>query len=314
MEYNNPSHAIQNHYGQEIRVRSSKAGRPSAPQLPSAARHGNLDLTRVRYVNIGTGTKTDDLSERKRDVLASLVPSFIRTAIFLKETLTQIAVDSEKTAEVMRTFEAISHGDIIYDRFSAPNGVCFFKLDRWADLKKIEDLTKQYLAFESTKIDLERVAEDLASEYLELRRTEAFRSDPVSTTVEYPEPLRASARAERLVSAHVEEESIESQKLRHRMPALPSGEESGDSTVTDTTQQMINAGNGSRQSTPPSDLEETSLFPHTDLESEKATSTAQTTPSTVESKRPLSHTCHEPGTAPIFQAAASDNNTQITCP
>ena len=191
MQHNNPSHAIHDHYGQEVRVRKSK---PSAAPSRSSARHGTLDLTRVRYVNIGTGTKTDAVKERRRDILARLMPSMIRTAVFLKETLTQIAVDSEKTADWMRTLEKASHGDIIYDRFSAGNGVCYFKLDRYTGLDEIERLTKEYLEIESTQEELNEVAEGIVNEFLDSRRTDAADTCPV------PAPINTNLSREPLPS------------------------------------------------------------------------------------------------------------------
>ena len=168
MEYNNPSLAIQNHYA-HVGARSSRLSVTTIPK----PRHGELDLTRVRYINIGTGTKTDETPDRRRDVLASFLPSMIRMGVFLKETLTQIAVNSEHTAEMMEILERVSHGDIIYRRFSARNEVCFFKLDRYTDLHKIESLTLQYIEEQSTQDSLKTVAKAITDEWVARRRCHA---------------------------------------------------------------------------------------------------------------------------------------------
>jgi hypothetical protein len=169
MEYNNPSQAIFDHYDQARRVRVSRIGSITGAQPSSAAHHGDLDSSRVRYVNIGTGTRTEEQPERKRDVVASFVPLWLRTAIHLRETLTQIAVDAEKTAETMRLVERISHGMVRYHRFSADTGVCYFKLDRWAELENIESLTKEYLEKDHVQTKLKEVAEEIANDYLQGR-------------------------------------------------------------------------------------------------------------------------------------------------
>ena len=379
MEYNNPSFAIQNHYGKDNRVRSSKTPRPQSSPSPSpASRHGNLDISRVRYINIGTGTKTDSVPERKRDVLARLVPSFIRTALFLKETLLQIAVDSEKTADNMRVLQEVSHGDILYDRFSAGNGVCFFKLDRWADLDKIESLTEKYLAEDAAA--LQAVADEIAIEYVELRRAGAAHTDPVSSPARSAEHVIRSARTGRVMAtprmsglterqtsesnttplpsvetetvaeadethytpiAHTDatdiptrpigatglpaapepnnmfpeaSSSTETQQFEHHKPPLPN-EESEDSANTATTRQTIDTGASSmsRESTPPSDMEEAGQFSHKDPESDTATSTAQTTPSKFGTTQTSSHIYPDSGTAATFQAAVPNTVTSIAC-
>ena len=179
MQHNNPSLAIQKHYGQESRVQRS---RPSAVPR-SSDRHGGLDYTRVRYINIGTGTKTDAIKDRRRDILASFIPATIRQSIFLKGTLTEIAVDSELTAESMGTLETTSHGDIIFDRFSAGNGVCYFKLDQYTQLHEIVRLTNEYLREEGTQEDLNNVAEAIVKEFLESLRTDTANSHPVPALI-----------------------------------------------------------------------------------------------------------------------------------
>lgn len=95
MQYNNPSFAIEVHYREKYRTQNV---RPLTPSLSSEAHHNDLDLSRVRYVNIGTGTKPPGVQNRQRDRFASYLPSMIRTMVVLSHTLTQIAVETEKTA------------------------------------------------------------------------------------------------------------------------------------------------------------------------------------------------------------------------
>lgn len=310
MEYNNPSYAIQDHYGQENRVQSSKISIPlaTAPPSPSpTSQHGGLDISRVRYINIGTGTKTDFTPERKRDVLASLVPSVIRTTISLKETLTQIAVDSEKTADQMRVLQKVSHGDIVYERISANNGVCYFKLDRWADLDKIEALTVAYLAEKDTITLLRRVADELASEYVETRRAEAaITSNMANLSVRRVKSVhRRSVLEPNFVGPG-------SQQRGKPTPALPT-EESSKSVVTDATSQTMSTGIRSRQSTPPSDLEEAAPFPHTDRDMDGAASSVPKPLSKADSTRSSGHPSHDSDTAARLQAAAPDTATPTAC-
>lgn len=166
MEYNNPSSAIEYHYAQEVRVQNSKSR--GAP-----AHHGDLKFNLARYVNIGTGTKTDDVPERHRDAFAKLMPSFIRMGVFLKETLTQVATNSEHTAQIMKSYERVSHKEIVFERFSAGHGVCFIKMDSYSEMEKIETLTQKYLDEDKTKNMMNRVAEEIISDYLDGPRRKA---------------------------------------------------------------------------------------------------------------------------------------------
>lgn len=174
MEYNNPSAVIFAHCTQSIRVASSRRASYSVgPILPQAA-HSNLDFSNIRFINIGTGTKSDDLQPRRRDSLAKLVPTPIRMGIFLKTTLTQCAVESEKTANHMKVMAEVAGGSINlrWERFSADNGVCYIKLDKHKHLGQIEKLTRQYLKSPRVQRDLRRVGEEIAVEYLQRYRTE----------------------------------------------------------------------------------------------------------------------------------------------
>ena len=164
MEYNNPSQAIHYHYTEAIRARLTRTPSVTSEQLNAVACHDTLDFSRVRIINLGTGTKTSDLPERRRDILAALIPGFVRMGMFLKRTLTEIAVNSERTAGIMKAFEYVSKGDLKYERFSADNGVCYIKLDKYLELDEIRRLTLKYIDQQAAR--LERVADNIAEDYV----------------------------------------------------------------------------------------------------------------------------------------------------
>ena len=166
-ENNNPTLSIIQHY---VAYKRAEGAAPYV-DAPQNARHGDLDFTRVRYVNIGTGTKTDALA-RHRDSVASLLPGFIRMGIFLKETLTEIAVSAERDAAALRIMAHTSSGTMKYERYSADNGVCFIKLYKYKELPEIVRLTETYLEKDSVKKDMQRVAAEIAAEYLASQTTE----------------------------------------------------------------------------------------------------------------------------------------------
>ncbi|MCJ1322330.1 hypothetical protein MMC15_007678 [Xylographa vitiligo] len=118
--------------------------------------------------------------------------------VFLKETLTQIAVNSEHTAAMIKTLEQVSHGDIIYKRFSARNEVCFCKLDKYADLHKIESLTPQYNEEQSSEDSLKAVAKAIVEERIARRR---FRADQTNVTGVVDTPAHTSVSTEAVKSA-----------------------------------------------------------------------------------------------------------------
>ena len=191
MEYNNPSQAIHYHYTEAVRARAAR--KPSVTDDMNnlaAATHGTLDFTTVRFVNLGTGTKADSLPERRRDVLVSFLPGFIRMGVFLKRTLTEIAVNSEQTANVMGQLAWISKGDFCYERFSADNGVCYIKLDKYLELDKIASLTQEYIARETKRLN--RVAVEIATDYIQQHRPNDI--VPVATTRAVPEQAFLTAQ------------------------------------------------------------------------------------------------------------------------
>jgi len=135
MKYNNPSRTLYSRLDQARRVEVSKRTYTSPHTAASGSRHGDLDFSYIRYVNLGTGTQTSASPKRRREAFAKFVPGIIRMVVFLKETLQEIAVESETVAGDMAEFEHLTKGDIKYIRFSAGNGVCWIKLDKYRDLK-----------------------------------------------------------------------------------------------------------------------------------------------------------------------------------
>ena len=71
------------------------------------------------------------MDPRKREWLASLIPSFIRKGVFLKQTLTDIAVGSNFKIEMMREFQRMKPNKFMYEyeRFDANHRVSNIKLD-----------------------------------------------------------------------------------------------------------------------------------------------------------------------------------------
>ncbi|MCJ1245853.1 hypothetical protein MMC30_003057 [Trapelia coarctata] len=201
MQYNNPSVAIEHHYREKYRVQNIK---PLTPTQSSEAHHNDLDLSRVRYVNIGTGTKPPGMQDRQRDRFASLLPSMIRTMLVLSHTLKQIAVETEKTAEMMRLLATSSHGDIEYERFSAGHGVCFVKLDRYKKLQKIRDYTLAYLQEQSTQDSLQKVATEIATEHFQFHHAGgvAAIADPVNTPLPHSVPQTPTSPEQLLSAQH----------------------------------------------------------------------------------------------------------------
>ena len=165
MKYNNPSRTLYSRLDQARRVEVSKRTYTSPHTAASGTRHGDLDFSYIRYVNLGTGTQTSASPKRRREAFAKFVPGIIRMVVFLKETLQEIAVESETVAGDMAEFEHLTKGDIKYIRFSAGNGVCWIKLDKYREISKIEKLTQEYIRDPKTQNDLAKVALKIAKDY-----------------------------------------------------------------------------------------------------------------------------------------------------
>lgn len=189
---NNPSFAIYFHYTANERKKSTRPMAASADSAPPYSSHGDLDCSRVRFTNIGTGAKVDEVEPRNRDRLASLVPGFIRKGVFLKQTLTDIAVESENKAEMMREFQYLNPDIIMYERFDANHGVSNIKLDNYNALGEIREKTERYLEEQETKDMLEAVGWAIATDYVNTRPTNRQDMQPADlTTNKLQQPLKA---------------------------------------------------------------------------------------------------------------------------
>jgi hypothetical protein len=181
MEYNNPSHAIFDHYSEKIARRLSGNSELLVSNVPQD--HQGLNFCRVRFVNLGTGTKTDSLRPNEDSVWAQFIPGAFRMLAFLKRSLTEFATNSEGIAGQMRALARVSEGgvqDIRYERFSADNGVCFIKMDKYKKLDEITKLTEQYLERGDIQTQLEMLSKELALEYLEFQRSATHLAVPAS--------------------------------------------------------------------------------------------------------------------------------------
>ena len=190
MEYNNPSGFIFEHYTEYDLVSAARGRAGNVEKGERGARHAHLDLSRVRFVNLGTGDKPENAPPRKRDVLAELlVPRTIRMGIFLKETLTEIAVKSERVTNDMVTLARVSNADsefdVRYERFSADNGVCYIKLDKHKELQEIEARTIDYIKHATTQTRLNALGKDIAGDYLQ-KHPHVAATQPAPTTEPAP--------------------------------------------------------------------------------------------------------------------------------
>ena len=158
---NNPSFAIYFHYH---RIESKKSAGLAADG-PTYSPHGDLDCSSIRFTNIGTGAKADEVEPGKRDRLAGLIPGAIRKGVFLTQTLTEIAVNSERDAERLRHFQYLKEEVIMYERFDANHGVSSIKMDDHKALRAIRERTEQYLDEQGTKDLLKEVGSAIATDY-----------------------------------------------------------------------------------------------------------------------------------------------------
>lgn len=198
MEFNNPSFTIFDHYSEVCRVAESRRASVETQAGLIVPNHGNLNFTRIRIINLGTGTKPPGSNDHRPSILANLTPPAFRMAAFLRKTLTQMAVNSENTAKHMESLARVSRNtsscDVYYKRFSANNGVCYIKLDKFNELERITTLTQEYLASPEIQQALQRLAEDMAKDYLEAQSTVRSRNLTV--------PDRRSSHAPGPMSQH----------------------------------------------------------------------------------------------------------------
>lgn len=178
MEYNNPSEAIFNHYCKAAIVAgcysnadaTTNATNDTATDAVPLAHQCDLDFQTVRIINLGTGTKPATLPAPKREILANLVLPALRMGNWLKQTLTEAAVNSERVASSMRNLAFVSNFNptvhIEYRRFSADNGVCFIKMDKYEAIGEIRSLTEKYLGEDRIIKQLEQVAKEIAEGFI----------------------------------------------------------------------------------------------------------------------------------------------------
>lgn len=169
MEFNNPSHEIWRHYTQSISIAETKR-RSAATDIADSPDHpGGLDFSKVRFVNLGTGDQPNMTESRNRSSkFAILIPAPIRMMLSLKKKLTRMAVNSERIADVMCGLAKVAGGrfSIEYARFSADNGVCFIKMDKYKQMPEVKKLTGDYLATAKVQRRLRRLGSDIAKDYL----------------------------------------------------------------------------------------------------------------------------------------------------
>jgi hypothetical protein len=170
IKFNNPSLEIFYHYTQGNRTQDAWRGSISSTTDITSPSHGNLNLARVRIINLGTGTEPILSQYHQPGVLSNLVPPQIRYLAWLKRTLAKEATSSEETARAMSVFCRTSK--IKFERFSEDNGVCYIKMDKYKKLGIIQEKTDQYLNTPSVRDRLRRVARDIARDYLEANYTQ----------------------------------------------------------------------------------------------------------------------------------------------
>lgn len=192
LAHNNPSKAILFHYRRIALSKRKKIRTPGASSVPLYSAHGDLDCSFVRFINIGTGAKPSELEPGKQERLKAFIPGAIRQAIFLTQTLKEIAVSSFAEADSMRILETAEHGLLSYERFDANHGVSNVKLDDYRALGDLRTKTNLYLEEQETKDHIEEVATAIATEYFEAQPkqspdTEAV-SSPVEDSAQRPEP------------------------------------------------------------------------------------------------------------------------------
>lgn len=178
IEFNNPSWAIYYHYSEMIRVagsqRTSIASNAELFVGSSGASHGNLDFSRIRIINLGTGTEPAISRTPEPGFFAKLLPAPLRMAAFLKKTLTKTATTSERVAGHMRTLAHVSGASsqmaqIKYERFSEDSGICYIELDKYEQLEEIKAKTRTYLRTTRIQKQLKKVAAEIAKDYLDAR-------------------------------------------------------------------------------------------------------------------------------------------------
>ena len=132
-------------------------------------------------------SQTNALPPRQQDQLSKLVPGFIKTSLFLKRTLVKIAINPEKVAKAVSTLASSTTNAVSYERFSADNGVCSIGLNKYKELKHIEDLTLQYLGTDAIQDRPRKVGTEIARDYLSRNRPSLVIESASSTSLTRPD-------------------------------------------------------------------------------------------------------------------------------
>jgi len=198
--FNNPSEAIYHHYTRPNNVAEScRTSAVTDMEVEEVVCHGDLNLSLLRIINLGTGTKPNiSKTTSHSSFAAKITPPPFKMAAFLKRTLTRTATNSEKIAEHMRTIAQVSRGrvtmeaSIKYERFSENTGTCFIELDEYREIDEIKRKTIEYLKTSRVKRDLERVANDIAGDYHRAQQR------PSTLAVPDPRAIRSQSSASQL--------------------------------------------------------------------------------------------------------------------
>ncbi len=155
-----------------------------------------------------------------------------------------MATNAERVADAMKTIAHVSSTGNIrikYERFSADNGVCFIKMDKYKKLREIEKLTSEYLKSDAVQQKLSRVAEEIAREYLEKQSAGAVRVATDTLAV----PLQTTGRPQTPVSQPTSPPRTASQ------PSTTESTDHSDGSADNTPSQLSFKGS---TSTAPSSL------------------------------------------------------------
>ena len=197
-----------------------------------------LETDRTRWVNIGTGTSTDQPLEYKRGWMDMLLPTYVRNVMHTIRDLEKIATDSERTGKFMHEMSKMNKSKLDFHRFSATNGVHAIALDDYQmiDNKELERLTKEYLIDPKVEEELRGLARFLAADY-----TERTSIKEPTLEVEDP-PLRTETSSIRqLVTGH-QPENLDLLSPGTRVPSMAGASEiTAESSNANETPRSRNA-------------------------------------------------------------------------
>ena len=241
----------------------------------------------MRIINIGTGTKTDELPLPREGRLTGYVPGPIRMLVSLMKTFVEAAVNSENTANQMRTLAKTGEA-IRFERYSANNGVCFIKLDNYKALDKVTKLTRDYLNGNAVRTSLQTLGTEIAREYLQNRRPEtAAKSVPHKSQTGFrPDastPRTSHTNSTAPITGDLTSHTAASQSLDNALPRDTSAKANSSSLESMNSTQTINA--------PPNSFTQTS--------------TAQSVPYWMDAGHPATNTSMSNSEAMVRQGLTS---------